>query len=99
MFAAHEDEPDLRPVAVGDDDAEAPLEQVRDVADGVDDRGVLVGHALVMRILYERVAADGDDEGFHGAKPVRAYIVSHQPGRPSIFEPVPCNKCAAIGKT
>ena len=49
MFAAQQDEPDLRAVAVGDDDAEAALDEVGDVARGLDDGGVLVGHAACVR--------------------------------------------------
>src|ERR1035437_380338 len=69
MFAAQEDETDLRTVAVGDDDAIAALQQVRDVPHRFDHGCILVRHALVPGILDERVAADGDDKGFHDGRP------------------------------
>ncbi len=53
MLAAQQDEPDLRAVAVGDDDAKAARDEVDNVARGLDDRGVLVGHAAVILVLDE----------------------------------------------
>ncbi len=65
VFAAQQDEADLRAVAVRDDDAVAAFQQVRDMAGGLDHGRILVRHAHVLRVLDERVAADGDDNRLH----------------------------------
>jgi len=64
VFAAQEDKADLRAVAVGDDDAVAALQQIGNVAHGLDDRSVIDRARFGGSILDERVATDGDDEGF-----------------------------------
>src|ERR1039458_9798311 len=74
MFAAQQNEADLRPVAVGDDNAITARQQIRDLPRGFDHGGILIRHALVFCILDEGVAADGDDKNFHAgesAKPSR----------------------------
>ena len=51
VFAAQQDEADLRAVAVRDDDAVAAFQQVGDMARGLDHGGILVRHAHVLRRL------------------------------------------------
>jgi hypothetical protein len=53
MLAAQQDEPDLRAVAVGDDDAKAAGDEVGNVVCGFDDGGVLVHDAAVFGVLDE----------------------------------------------
>ena len=73
MFAAEQNEADLRPVPVGDDNAIAMFQQVGDVMHGFDHGGILVRHAHVLRVLDERVAADGDDERFQGVASLKLF--------------------------
>ena len=65
MFASKEDEADLWAVAVSNDDA-VVFEEVGNVTDGLDNGGVLVGNGSVFRVSDEGVAADGQDDRFHG---------------------------------
>ena len=65
MFAAQEDESNLRAVPVGNDDAKTCLSQIGDVARCLNHGRVLVGHAHVLVVFNERIAANGDDDGFH----------------------------------
>ena len=68
MFAAQQDETNLRPVAVRDNDTEAALDEIGDVFRRLDHGCVLVGHAHMLRISNERVAADGDYDRFHSGR-------------------------------
>ena len=67
MLAAQQDEADLRPISVGDDNSKIALQQVRDMPNGFDYSGILVGHALMLRVLDQRIASDGDHKCFHRA--------------------------------
>ena len=55
-----EDEPDLRTVAVGDNDLVAGLNDVRDVPAGLGGGGQLVGKRALVLGTYERIAANGE---------------------------------------
>src|ERR1017187_1388434 len=66
MLATQENEPDLRAVPVGDDDAETALDQIDDVARGLNHCCILVSYAPVFVVFDEGIAADGDDNGLHG---------------------------------
>ena len=65
MFAAQEDESDLRAVPVGNDDTKTSFDEIGDMARCLNHSRVLVGHAHVLVVLDELIAADGDDDGFH----------------------------------
>ena len=60
-FVALQDVADLRAVAVGDDGAPAGLDEVGDVGRGFANGVPLVLHLRMLRVLDERVAADGDE--------------------------------------
>ena len=50
------------------DDAKTSFDQIGDVARRLNHGRVLVGHAHVPGVADERVAANGDDDGFHDAR-------------------------------
>ena len=66
-----QDEADLRPVAVSDDDVPAVLDHRGDVPAGLPRRDVLVADRLVLLVPDQRVAADRDHctPGGHHAAP------------------------------
>lgn len=63
-FRAQHDEPHLRAVAVGDQHLPALLDDVGDVLHRLAQREVLVFDALLVAVLDEGVAPNGDDRKF-----------------------------------
>ena len=69
MFAPQENESNLRAVPMRNDDAKTSFDQIGDVARRLNYGCVLVGHAHVLVVFDERIAANGDDDGFHSPEP------------------------------
>jgi len=65
VLAAKQNEADLGAVSMRNHDPEPALKQVRNVPNGFDHHGKLIGDTLVLRILDERIAANGNDQSFH----------------------------------
>jgi len=70
QFATAEDEADLRAVAVGHGDIPAGLDHAGDVIGSLVGGLVLVLDGLVLLVLNQRIAADGDDSEFFGHRSV-----------------------------
>ena len=68
-LGAAQDEADLRPVAVADRHVPAVLDHRGDVPAGLAGRDVLVAHRLVLLVLDQRVAADGDNGALAAHRP------------------------------
>lgn len=64
VLAPQKDEADLRAIAVGDDDAVIG-DEIGDVANGLDDGGVLVRDSGVLGVGDQRVAADSQENRLH----------------------------------
>ena len=61
-FRAQQDEADLRPVAVGHNDAVALFDDRHDVVRRLACRTVLIQHVHVLRIPDQRITANRDDD-------------------------------------